>query len=366
VHEREVDGAVHRAVLACSVAAIVLGGAVAALADPDVSAANAAMTAVMEKARAPGAGFAVAYHGRLVDVKGFGYANAATRTPVGPNTMFALASCSKPLTAMAVMKLVDERKLTLETPAFAFLGIARGADPRFARITIKNLLNHSSGLPRDVAARTDDPMNTARAAASAQLRFEPGTDQVYSNAGFNVLGAVIEKASGQSYVDFVRDNVFRPAGVTRFAALDAAAAIPGQAVRYDKHGRAVVNRIRLGGTPAGGWVLSPADMVRVLAAYEAGKIVSLASRAAMLEPPVPPLRPRANGSAFGLGWDVVYRRRADPSAVFYGKNGGINGSSTWIEHRPDGIDYAAFYNGGTGSGAHRGGLGAVEKALDGR
>jgi CubicO group peptidase (beta-lactamase class C family) len=152
----------------------------------------------------------------------------------------------------------------------------------------------------------------------------------------------------------------------RFGALDAAAAIPGQAVRYDKNGRAVVNGIRLGGTPAGGWVLSPADMVRVLVAYDAGKIVSLASRAAMLERPAAPLRPRANGSAFGLGWDVVDRPGPDPNAVFYGKNGGINGSSTWIEHRPDGIDLAAFYNGGTGSGAHRRGLAVLERALDGR
>ena len=354
-----------RTVFACTVAAAILAGAFAAVAEPNVSAANTAMAAIVEKARAPGAGFAVAYQGRLVDVKGFGFANAATRAPVGPNTMFALASCSKPLTAMAVMKLVDDRKLTLDTPAFEFLGIAP-SNPRAARITVKNLLNHSSGLPHDVAAKTDDPMNTARTAARARLLFEPGTDQAYSNAGFNVLGAVIEKASGRSYVDFVRDNVFRPAGVTRFGALDAAAAIPGQAVRYDKNGRAVVNGIRLGGTPAGGWVLSPADMVRVLVAYDAGKIVSLASRAAMLAPPAAPLRRRANGTAFGLGWDVVDRPGPDPKAVFYGKNGGINGSSTWIEHRPDGIDLAAFYNGGTGSGAHRAGLAALEKALDGR
>ena len=354
-----------RAVVLCAVAAIVLRGSVAAVADPNVSAANAAMAAIVQKAGAPGAGIAVAYQGRLVDVKGFGFADAATRTPVDANTMFALASCSKPLTAMAVMKLVDERKVTLDAPVFAFLGIAP-VNPRSARITIENLLNHSSGLPRDVAAKSDDPMNTARAAARARLRFEPGTDQAYSNAGFNVLGAVIEKASGHSYTDFVVENVFRPAGVTRFGALDAVAAIPGQAVRYDKNGRAVVNGIRLGGTPAGGWVLSPADMVRILVAYDAGKIVSPASRAAMLAPPAPPLKPRANGSAFGLGWDVVQRTGGDPNAVFYGKNGGINGSSTWIEHRADGIDFAVFYNGGNGSGAHRAGLAALEKALDGR
>ena len=349
-------------------AAVIAGLAVAApaLADPDLAAANAAMTAIVAKAQAPGASFAVAQHGKLLEAKGFGFADRAARAPVRPDTMFALASCSKPITAMAVMKLVDEGKLTLRTPAFAFLGLRASSDPRIERITVENLLNHSSGLPHDVAARTDDPMNTARAASRATLLFAPGSQQAYSNAGFNVLGAIVEKASGESYVDFVRDAVFRPAGVTRFAALQAATPIPGQAVRYAKNGRVVVNKTEEGGTPAGGWVLSAPDMVRVLIAYDAGKIVSPASRAAMLAPPAPPLKLRANGAAFGLGWDVVYRLNGDPNAVFFGKNGGMSGVSTWIEHRPDGIDFAVFYNGGNGTGAHRPGLAALEKALDGR
>lgn len=324
------------------------------------------MAAVVQKARAPGAAFAVASRGRLIDVRGFGYADVAAGEPVGADTMFALASCSKPITAMAIMKLVDERKLSLDTRAFDYLALGRPDDPRLRQITIKELLNHSSGLAHDVDAASDDPMNTARAALRAQLRFAPGSDQAYSNAGFNVLGAVIEKATGQRYIDYVRDVVFAPAGVTRFGALDAAAPIAGQAVRYDKRGGVVRNAKSEGGTPAGGWVLSAADMVKVLVAYDAGKIVSPAARAAMLAPPTPPLRPRADGSAFGLGWDVVRHTGGDPDAVFYGKNGGINGSSTWVEHRPDGIDFAAFYNGGNGSGAHRRGLTAVERALDGR
>jgi N-acyl-D-amino-acid deacylase len=349
--------------------AAVLGTALSlplpAYADPNLAQANAAMQTVVRTSRAPGAAFAVATGGRLVDVKGFGFADVAARTPVGPQTMFALASCSKPITAMAIMKLVDEGKLNLRTRAFPFLGIAGRADSRLGSITIKELLNHSSGLPHDVNASTNDPMDTARAAALVRLRFDPGSDQAYSNAGFNVLGAVIEKASGRRYIDDVRDVVFTPAGVTRFGALHGAAPIHGQAVRYDKRGRVVTNRMREGATPAGGWVLSAADMVRVLIAYDAGTIVSPASRAAMLAPPVAPLKLRADGSAFGLGWDVVYRAGGDPNAVFYGKNGGITGSSTWIEHRPDGTDFAAFYNGGSGIGAHRPGLTAVEAALDG-
>jgi len=354
-----------RAVLLYGTFGAVLGLAAPACAQPNVAAANAAMAAIVRHAGAPGAGLAVAAGGRLVDVQGFGFANVEAHAPAGPDTMFALASCSKPITAMAIMKLVDNGTITLRTPAFAFLGMRNAIDPRSSSITIEELLNHSSGLPHDVPARTGDPMNTALAAANTKLLFAPGSKQAYSNAGFNVLGAVIEKASGQSYIDFVRANVFAPAGVTRFGALQSPSVVPGQAVRYAKNGQPVVNHFEFGGTPAGGWILSPADMVRVLVAYDAGKIVTPASRDAMLAPPVAPLVPRADGSAFGLGWDVVYRVNGDPTAVFYGKNGGITGSSTWIEHRPDGIVFAVFYNGGNGSGAHRPGLVTLEHALDG-
>ncbi len=352
--------------IAVTVSTLAAGFAIPAQADPDLAGANAAMATVFEKSKAPGAGFAIGRDGQVVSFKGYGYADVAAHTPVGPETMFALASNSKPITAMAVMKLIDDGKLTLDTPAFAFLGLSQFADPRAAHITVKNLLNHSSGLPHDVPALSDDPMETARAAAATKLDFTPGSQQAYSNAGFNVLGAVVEKASGQSYVDFVRSAVFAPAGVTHSAVLEAKAALPGQAVRYNDSGGVVVNKSREGGTPAGGWILAPADMVRVLMAYDAGKIVTPASRAAMLAPPEAPLAPRTDGSAFGLGWDVVLRKNGARGPVLYGKNGGLNGDSTWSEHRFDGIDYAVFYNGGNGSGAHRPGLVAVEKALDGK
>lgn len=338
--------------------------ALPAPADPDLAAADAAMARVFEQGKTPGASFAVGYGGRVVDAKGYGFADRASRSPVTVDTLFALASASKPITAMAVMKLVDEGKLTLDTAAFAFLGLDQPADPRAASITIKNLLNHSSGLPRDVPGKTDDPLDTARAAARSRLQFAPGTQQVYSNAGFNVLGAIIEKASGQSYVDYVRAAVFAPAGVTRFGTLQPGQAVPGQALRYGDDGQPVVDQQRGGGrTPAGGWVLSPSDMVRILLAYDAGRIVSPASREAMLAPPEPPLKQGRQG-AFGLGWDLVIHRRGKDGAVFYGKNGGIAGASAWCEHTFGGADFAAFYNAGNPNGAHRKGLSAVEQALD--
>ncbi len=157
------------AVVLCAAFAVALGLAAPACAEPNVAAANAAMAAIVRNAGAPGGSLAVADHGRLIDVQGFGFANVAARTPVGPDTMFALASCSKQITAMAIMKLVDNGRVTLRTPAFAFLGLNAVADPRSSRITIEQLLNHWSGLPHDVPAKTGDPMNTARAAASTML-----------------------------------------------------------------------------------------------------------------------------------------------------------------------------------------------------
>jgi N-acyl-D-amino-acid deacylase len=356
----------NRAAVLCAAAFVVatVANLVPALADPNVGAANTAMIAVFKKSKAPGAGFAAGYKGKVVDAKGFGLANVAAKKPVDADTMFALASCSKPITAMAIMQLIEKKKFRLDTPAFAYLGISKGTDPRLGKITIEDLLNHSSGLPRAVNASTDDPMNTARAAAKVKLLFAPGTQQSYSNAGFDTLGAVVEKASGRNYVDYIVANVFGPAGVTQYGELESRAVIPGQAEMYTKSGKVAVNKRTEGGTPAGGWIMSPSSMVRILMAYAAGKIVSAASRAAMLAPPVAPLKPRSDGSAFGLGWDVVLRTEG-ADGVLYGKNGGITGTSTWIEHTPSGAVFAAFYNGGNGSGAHRPGLAAVERALGG-
>jgi CubicO group peptidase (beta-lactamase class C family) len=343
----------------------VSGGAVAAVSAKAVgfAAVNAAVGQAEKQAKVVSIAFAAAHDGAIVDTFADGMADKASKTKVDDATIFAIESCSKSITAMAAMKLVDAGKFALDTKVFEFLGLGTPKDAQTSAITVKELMNHSAGLPDELhSAASDDPTSMARGVLGLRkLAFAPGSQQKYSNVGFAVLGALIEKASGEDYHTYVEREVFGPAGITDARWENGAAPIAGQAVRYSAQGKPLANSITGSGTPGGGWILSASDGAKLLAAYDALKIVSKGSYDAMLAPPEKPLKPRKDGSAFGLGWDVVQR---DGGRVFYGKNGGGNGAHAWLEHDFAGNDFAVFSSGGNGSAAHRPGLRAVEKALD--
>jgi CubicO group peptidase (beta-lactamase class C family) len=329
----------------CGCAALALSSALGlAQASPSGSAAEAVVAHLQQQYHVPGAQFAAAVGGRIVDAKSFGYADVGAKKSVTNASLFALASGSKPFTAMAIFHLIDDGKISLATAAFPYLGL-HGADARFAKITIAQLLNHSSGLNGNIRVVSADPLDVAKAAVKSTLLYTPGKQQVYSNTGFNVLGAVIEKASGTDYRSYVRAHVFAPSGVTDAAALDLASAIPGQVKQYGKSNAAAVNTIPLSGTPAGGWVMSASDVVKILVALDAGKIVSAAGRAAMFGPLPKPLKPRSNGAYYGGGWDVVFHDSG--GRLVYGKNGGTTGAYSWMEHDAGGAVFVELFNGGT-------------------
>jgi CubicO group peptidase (beta-lactamase class C family) len=336
---------VRRFAMGFGIAVIVLASAaVAAKPAPAGTAADAVVAGLQKSYAVPGAQFAAAVGGTIVDTKSLGYGDLAAKKAVTGASLFPLGSGSKPITAMAVFRLIDEGKISLGTTAFPYLGL-RTNGKRHDTITIAQLLNHSSGLNDDIRVVSNDPLDVAKAAAVSKLLFKPGKKQVYSNTGFNVLGAIVQKASGVDYRTYVQRNVFAPAGVTDAAALDLAKKIPNEVERYDKSRKVVANTIPLSGTPAGGWVMSASDVVKILVALDSGKIVSAKGRAAMFGPLPAPLEPRSNGAYYGGGWDVVYH---DPSGrLVYGKNGGIPGAYSWMEHDANGAVFAELYNGGT-------------------
>jgi N-acyl-D-amino-acid deacylase len=187
----------------------------------------------------PGGALAVVKGRRLVYAQGYGLADRDQRNLVRPDSLFRIASVSKPITAVAVLKLVEQGRLQLDMRALELL--APGADTlqpepgkldeRWKRITVRQLLQHTGGWDRD---RSFDPMFRSRQIATAlgipsppgprdiirymqgqSLDFDPGTRYAYSNFGYCILGRIIEKVTGVTYERFVQQQIFAPIRITR-------------------------------------------------------------------------------------------------------------------------------------------------------
>ena len=341
----------------------------------------------VRKNEIPGAALAVAQDGRLIYARGFGWADRENKKLVQPSSLFRIASISKPITAVAILRLVDQGKLKLDDKAFALLPhkphLHKGAkvDPRLKQITIRHLLQHRSGWDR---AQSMDamfqPVRFARALGKAPpasaddvirfmhgwpLDFDPGTRYAYSNFGYNVLGRIIEKSTGKSYEEYVRAEILKPIGIT---AMRIGKTLPvGRAkdeVRYytrgERTGVSVMasnfgKRVpRPYGTwhleamdSHGAWIASVIDLVRFGSAvenFQDSKILSPNSIAAMTQ--------RPKGLA---GFDV----KGTPKPVFYGcgwsvrpvgdkinrwHTGSLDGTASLLVLRHDGLCWAVLFN----------------------
>jgi CubicO group peptidase (beta-lactamase class C family) len=317
---------------------------------PGLEALDHVMLLVLRERKIPGGTLAIAKDGRLVLARGYGLADVAAREAVTPRMLFNLASCTKAFEGVAVLKLVDDGKLNLDvrlTDLVKDIVPRHGrVDPRIHEITVRQLLHHSAGLPRLPTGekRAGSLLEYAREALSRPLDYTPGTRSVYSNLGFLILRLVIERASGESNEHYVQEHVLSPAGIHDMR-LDTTkkGSLQGEVKRY------VGGRLHAGGEVplpgTGCWLASGIDVVRFLTALDESRGTPILSRQAiaeMLSAPAPPLRIRPNGTHNGLGWDVVQRVG---EGYVYNKNGGIPGISTFMEHRPDGVDFFVAFNG---------------------
>ena len=165
------------------------------------------------------AGFAgsmiVVKNGEVVFTKGFGLANPEAQHPNTPDTVFDLGSVVKSFTLAAILKLEEAGKLTTDDPLSVFFESVR---PDKSAITIDQVITMSAGLV-EYHDETGDFQEMDRQEAierilSEQLLFEPGTDRAYSNSGYTLLAAIVEIVSGTSFEAFVKDKLFKPAGMT--------------------------------------------------------------------------------------------------------------------------------------------------------
>jgi uncharacterized protein YbbC (DUF1343 family)/CubicO group peptidase (beta-lactamase class C family) len=306
----------------------------------DFTAIGAIVQQAIAKGEVHGAVVLVGHNARVVYRRAFGQRVFRTKLePMTPETIFDLASLTKVVaTTPCVMRLLEEGKIRLNDPVARYL-------PEFSQngkedVTIRQLLTHFSGLPPDLdlAESWSGRSEGLRRAFKSQLQYPPGSQFLYSDINFIVLGALVERVSGKPLEQFVEEEVFRPLGMERTRFLPPKEWLPEIApTQYDEHGvmlRGVVHdptARRMGGVAGDAGVFSTADdLSRYAQALLDGKILSPASINKMTTPQQP-----ANATVLrGLGWDIDSPFSSNRGELLplgsYGHTG-FTGTSLWID-----------------------------------
>ena len=216
----------------------------------------------------PGIAVVIVKDGQVTYLAGYGVTNVEDPSPVTPQTIFDLASCSKSFTALAILLLEKEGLLDLDSPINDYLPDLRFADPGAeSTITVRNLLDHTSGLPGVFSEplafhKGDDAMVKLIVAMNkVHLNRPVGSSFEYSNMNYSLLGAIIENRSGEKFEDFIQDRIFSPLGMTNTTLYPEIAAgkdrASGHQLRFSK---IVVSDIEIYRSAAPvGWVMSTAQ-----------------------------------------------------------------------------------------------------------
>ena len=329
----------------------------------------------------PGAAIAIARNGKLVLAKGYGLANVENDEPVAPDSLFRIASISKPFTAVAVLQLMEGGLLDLDDRVFDVLAEfepPRGAtrDPRLDEITVRHLLQHTGGWDRDnsfdamwIAGRVERELGIPRPVACPDvirfmlgqpLDFDPGTRYAYSNFGYCLLGRIIEEKAGLSYEDYVRERILKPLGITRMA---IGGTLPedraeGEVTYYGYPGQQLVVSVMprtpervpwpyggfylQGRDSVGGWIASAIDLVRFVTSLDRSRppsVLKLDTLNEMVSRPAPPLWENSS-YYYGMGWLV----RPVTFDANWWHGGSQPGTSSLLVRTHHGFAWAALFN----------------------
>ena len=320
-----------------------------------------------------GAQLAIMQHERLIYAKGFGWADQQDSVALEAGDILRIASASKLITAIGIMKLCEEGKITTQSPVFGPEGILNDSiflsykDKRVPKITVHHLLNHTSGFSR----RMGDPMfrsaDLIRWTGSnrkltedeviafqlgLRLRDNPGGSAQYSNVGYLVLSRVIEKASGMTYEDYIRKHVLEPAGCYDMQI--------ARNFRHQKHRREVtyyghapedliesydgsglMREREYGGhnieglQGAGAWVCSAAELLRLVASID-GKpgVPDILSKESIAQ-----MTTTLRKGDFPYGW-----ARMQAKGGVLTRTGTMSGTSAYIKSHANGLSYVLITN----------------------
>lgn len=336
----------------------------------------------------PGGAVAVAYQGRLVVARGYGFSDLALTRRVEPSDLFRVASVSKTVTGLATLRALDLGLLDLDERAFVRLDALRGPpggeDQRLLDVRVRHLLHHSGGwtlwgVPADPLLRSHEiatavgvpsppgPRDLVRWLARQPLDFDPGARYSYTNIGYIALGRVLESAAGRPYESFVREELFAPAGSTRprLGGIRREERLPGE-VEYASQPADVWESVFEGESglapePAYGglnlvgfdassaWVLSVVDLARLGVAVDglAPDVLLPESLALVLRNGSPP-----GETPYGPGLFVATPAAAAEAGLrrvaFGDHGGGMPGTTAYFALWEDGVVVAAAFNASRG------------------
>jgi len=267
----------------------------------------------MAAERIPGLSVAVVTHGELRFAAGFGQADLENAVPATADTVYRLASVSKPISAVAAMQLAERGKLDLDAPVQKYVpGFPQKPWP----VTTRAVLGHLSGIRHYADGEFESTQhynNLTEALTIFQddpLAHEPGTTYSYSTYGYTLVGAVIEAASGTTFADYIKTNVFEPAGMASARVDDVFEIIPHRAHGYQKGPGGVLQNSGLADTsykvPGGGLCASATDMARFAIAVWNGTLLKPETRREMFTS-----QKTRDGrrTGYGLGWAVTTWRQ---------------------------------------------------------
>lgn len=272
----------------------------------------------------------VARDGEVLLDKGYGSANLEWNIANDGDTKFRLGSVTKQFTGVAILLLQERGKLTLDAPIKTYLPDAHA---NWDKVTVRHLLTHSSGIPNFTSFPDYAGTKTLHATHASliarfwdkPLEFAPGEKFAYSNSGYVLLSAIVEKLSGQSYAEFVTANLFKPLGMADSGYDSHAAVLPRRASGYSPSPKGPVNADYIDMTiPQGAGALysTTRDLLKWQRGLYGGKLLKPASLAAFRTP-------FKDGYALGVG----VQSGGGDTTIEHG--GGIEGFNTSLAYDPD-------------------------------
>ena len=292
------------------------------------------------------AAVAIMENGKVVYTEGFGMANREKGISVSKDTLFNIGSISKVYMAAAIMVLVDEGRVSLDRPVKDYLAEFKMADDRYKDITVRMLLNHTSGIPGTQGANSfgfryedDVKRETIKTLNRSHLKHAPGAMTVYCNDGFTLAEMIVERITGVRFIDFLNQKVFMRLNLKNTGM--GVGEIKGKriALYYDASTGKAHPPETISVLGAGGLSANAVDVCRFVDALLLdNRLLKKASLVEMKKAHPSAFKGRLRNPelSFGLGWDITGLPRYDAFGIqVLGKSGGTGNYSTMVFTVPD-------------------------------